>query len=243
MDLLKMSCILGGAARGGPISIVWLRMWNLRSGELFPCGMFPRGARAGIRDGLLFDFTVSGARIELANPPRGPVPKFVGVLARGAPRRVLARSFSDFNGTLVVVVFVIVDGADCAGVFDRGGAALDCVVARLSRYRSPQTRNGRPYSFSQDSSVFLSVSSTLGNSLAIRLRDFSSRSSLPGSRFSPFWPRSIRREASWLEFARSSRSLTSALCLSIRVRVGARCSLSASSRMISDSCAESKASL
>lgn len=168
------------------MSMVWLRIWYLRSGELSPCGIFPKGARAGIRDGLLFDFTVSGARIELENPPRGPVPKLVGVLARDAPRRVPARSFSDFNGTLVVVVFVVVEGADGAGVFDRGGTALDCVDARLSRYRSPQTRNGRPYSFSQDSSVFLRVSSTLGNSLAIRLRDFSSRRSLPGSRFSPF---------------------------------------------------------
>lgn len=121
------------------------------------------------------------------------------------------------------------------GVFARGGGARDAEAYNSSRYRSPRTRKGRPYSSSHLSRVFFSSASTFGSSFAIRLRIFSSRKSFPGSRRSPLLPRAIKRDASWLDAARSSRSLISSRCRSIFSRVGSRCILRASSRAISAS--------
>lgn len=82
------------------------------------------------------------------------------------------------------------------GVFDLGGAFFAAVSAITSRYLSPKTRNGRPYSSSQSSSVRMISASILGRSLAMRFRIFSSRKSRVGSRFSPFVPFAKSRDAS-----------------------------------------------
>ena len=154
------------------------------------------GARAGIRDGETLPLLDVGAAVDCERGFARTVWKpVVGVLDRswegGGPLTVAARlAGADF-----------VDGArdGIDGVFERGGGCLDCMAAISSRYLSPKTKNGRPYSSSQASRTFFSSASTLGSSLAMRLRIFSSRSRRVGSRFSPFWPRSMRRDPScWL---------------------------------------------
>jgi hypothetical protein len=81
------------------------------------------------------------------------------------------------------------------GVLERGGGLATTGVSS-SRYLSPWTRNGLPYSSSHLSNSFRRSASTLGNSLAILFLIFSSLKSLPGSRLSPLLPRAMRREAS-----------------------------------------------
>lgn len=235
-----------------------------RSGELLPCGMLLSGARtvgAGILLGLgplgLWGIPVTGLW------PDTEAPKFVlaaeaGLVAAdggraadcglteaakglralvgvcdlgGGPRSVPLR----LAGGAVLTDLGCVAGAWLLGVFDRGPAALAAALWMSSRYRSPWTRNGRPYSSSQLSRMSRKSASTFGSSLAIRFRIFSSLRSLVGSRFSPFCPRIIKRDASCDEAARSSRSLISDRCLSIIASVGARCSLRASKRAISAS--------
>ena len=75
----------------------------------------------------------------------------------------------------------------------------------------------------------------------MRLRIFSSRKRRVGSRRSPFL--AIRRDASWLDWARSVLSWTMERCLEMRSRRGARWCLRASRRDISPSWAERRASL
>jgi len=134
-------------------------------------------------------------------------------------------------------------GGSPLGVLARGGGALAAAALSASRYRSPNTRKGRPYSSSHCSRTCSSSCCTFGKSFAIRFLIFSSRSSRVGSRRSPFCPFPSSRDASWLAVARSSRSLMSERCLSMSCNVGARCSLRDSRRSISASCADRRASL
>ena len=190
-----------------------------RSGELLPYLRFESGCRAGIRVGLRvvfvddalascgFDDLAVSAAMGVLVVPLDPEVKWPTLLAR-------------LNGA----GFDIVPGVGVgAGVLDRGpGPGLASSASIQSRYRSPCTRNGRPYSSSHCSRALRNSAMTFGRSLAIRFLIFSSRNSLPGSRLSPFWPRVIRREASWLDDASSFRSCTRLLCLSTSARVGAR---------------------
>lgn len=258
----KISFIFGGGTRGGPIwplsvllrsSLPWPTIAGLvrRSGELLPCGMLLKGALAGIFEGLLmlpappYAETEApklvldadgGALVEAARGFRG-----VGVwdLGGGGPRNVPLR-LADCAVLEADLGWVVETGL--LGVLDRGGAAFTRAASSSSKYRSPWTKKGRPYSSSHSSRIFLRSASILGKSFAIRLRIFSSLRRRVGSRFSPFCPRAMRREASCDEAARSLRSLIRERCLSTIANVGARCSLSASSRAISASCADRRAS-
>lgn len=145
------------------------------------------------------------------------------------------------DGTGAFAGFAV--GANAFGVFERGGGTFAAASSMRSRYLSPNTMNGLPYSSSHASRTFVSSASTFGKSFAMRLRIFSSRRSLVGSRLSPFAPFINNLEASWLEAARSSRSLIKERCFSMSCSVGARCSLSASSLDISASWADRSASL
>jgi hypothetical protein len=128
-----------------------------RSGELPPCCMLLRGARAGILDGLFMPDAdmepPNPEETELANGLRDTLaPKFeTGVLARlgGGPRTVAARLGADLGPVAGFVGIPVFEG-----VFARGGTALEAEAYNSSRYRLPWTRNGRPYSSSQSSSVF-----------------------------------------------------------------------------------------
>ena len=142
----------------------------------------------------------------------------------------------------------LTEAGSAFGVLLRGGMAFglaDALLSSSSRYRSPLTQNGRPYSSSQLSSTRRRSASTLGSSFVMRFRIFSSLSSLPGSRFAGPWPfgPASRREASWLLASRSSRSWIRLRCFSTAARIGARCAFRLSRRLISCSCADSNASL
>lgn len=169
------------------VRIVFEASWRLdaagrcaRSGDLLPC-VVDNGARAGMRDGLVF-LTVETAAVDWEKAlPRTVLLKLVGVLDRNV----------EAGGALTVALLPAAevlefDRAGIDGVLERGGGALACVASISSRYRSPKTRNGRPYSSSHDTRIFVNSASTFGSSFAIRLRIFSSRSKRVGSRFSPF---------------------------------------------------------
>lgn len=159
----KRSFIRGGGAIGGGIFRIVAESsreggGGRRSGEFPPCGILVRGARAGIFDGLF-------ARVELAMTEADMVelPKLLrdtlaprletGVFARlgGGPRMVPAR----LGGADLGAVAGLEGMAEFEGVFARGGAALAAEAYSSSRYRSPWTRKGLPYSSSHDSRVFL----------------------------------------------------------------------------------------
>ena len=114
--------------------------------------MFFKGARAGILDGLLATAEETGAAgTELARGFRDTlILKFaVGVFDRdgGGPRTVPPR----WPAGAGLAGF----GCDCGateGAFDGGGADLEEAYSS-SRYRSPWTKNGRPYSSSQVSKI------------------------------------------------------------------------------------------
>jgi len=207
--------------------------------------MLLSGAREGIFEGLRvwLPAAVAGRAVEgwgfvflpIVPPPAG----VFGRIVEG-PRIV---SGAGFCADAAVAGLTAGRGGSPFGVFARGGGARAAAADNTSRYRSPKTRKGRPYSSSHCSSTCSSSCCTFGKSFAIRFLIFSSRSSRVGSRRSPFWPFPSSREASWLAAARSSRSLMSERCLSISCNVGARCSFSASRRSISASCAERRASL
>ena len=159
--------------------------------------MLLRGTRAGIFVG------------DLAPPLDGPIVLyFVGLLPVGVlvadrggggplielPGREIG-SLNELPGREVALEAL---GGGPDGVLERGGGFSTGEIS--SRYRSPWTRKGRPYSSSHISSSPRKSASILGNSFAILLRIFSSRNNLPGSRRSPLFPRAIKREASWLEF-------------------------------------------
>lgn len=149
--------------------------------------MLPRGTRDGIFEGDLLPFVVGAFRLMLPAPvgvfvaERGGIPRAVSL-----PRLFEAVCFAEFGCDFF---------GGPAGVLERGGAFEEAAVIS-SRYLSPKTKNGRPYSSSHLSSSFLRSASTLGNSLAILFRIFSSRSSRVGSRFCPLFPRAMRREES-----------------------------------------------
>lgn len=227
---------------------------GLRSGELLPLAMLLKGSRAGILDGLrtlppkleadtdevkALPAVDDGPMTEEASGLRDDIA--VGVFdlcGGGAPLRVAFRLADGAFADLVDA-----DGGGLLGVFDRGGAALGGAAASSSsRYLSPCTRKGRPYSSSQLSRILRRSASIFGKSLAMRFRIFSSRSRRVGSRFSPFDAFAMSLEASCEDAARSCRSLMSERCLSTIARVGARCSFSASRRAISASCEDSRAS-
>ena len=179
---------------GGPIFRIVFALYTgsggpRRSGELFPWGMLPKGTRAGILEGVL----PPAVDIELARGLRVTVP--VGVFAPerggGCPLIVLPPCWLGGAGLMTLAA-----GGGHEGVFDLGGADFALDAASSSRYGSPCTRNGRPYSSSQLSKVFFRSASILGRSLAILFLIFSSRSRRVGSRFSPLVPRPISREAS-----------------------------------------------
>ena len=125
------------------------------------------------------------------------VPKLVGVFVvdRGGGG-ALATLFARLAAGVGLAEAFLDAGGGPEGVFDLGGGALACEAAISSRYRSPCTRNGRPYSSSHCSKIFLNSASTLGRSFAMRFRIFSSLSRRVGSRFSPLVPRSISLDAS-----------------------------------------------
>lgn len=120
------SFILGGGAIGGGIFLMVDESSRTggagrRSGELPPCCIFLKGARAGIFDGLLME---AADATELAKVLRDTLaPKFeTGVFARlgGAPRTVPAR----LGGCDLVAVVGLVGMPVLEGVFARGGAGF-----------------------------------------------------------------------------------------------------------------------
>ena len=153
------------------------------------------GTRAGILDGerapvLMLEVVLAGGfrRIML-----------VGVLVPeregGGPRRTLPPRW--LGGAIDLVLLLNDDAGAMDGVFDRGGGAARLDVSAISsRYLSPRTQNGRPYSSSQSSRTFLRSTSILGSSFVILFLIFSSLNSRVGSRLSPFCPRTISLDAS-----------------------------------------------
>jgi len=162
-----------------------------RSGEPFPF-IFDNGALEGILEG---EFVLAvAAETELAIGFLRPVPPATGVLAPaldgalggGAFTLLFARLGGPVLVFTIVVVAVLLSVVG-AGVLDRGpGAGFASDASSSSRYLSPCTKNGRPYSSSHFSKTFLNWMASLGRSLAILFLIFSSLKSRVGSRFSPF---------------------------------------------------------
>jgi hypothetical protein len=102
-----------------------------RSGELPPCCMFFKGARAGIFEGLFAAEAID--MTELASGFRTLALKLeTGVFARlggGGPRTVPARLGAADRGRVAGFVGI----AAFEGVFARGGAAFDEVAYSSSR--------------------------------------------------------------------------------------------------------------
>ena len=115
------------------------------SGELLPCFRLDRGTRAGIREGLRvglpgMEVGGGGGRLVAAAP-------VVGVL-------FMERGGTDLGGAATLLgadLGPLSEGVAPAGVLDRAGGTffLEPSVASISsKYRSPKTRKGRPYSSS-----------------------------------------------------------------------------------------------
>lgn len=136
----KRSFIRGGGAIGGGIFRIDAVESSLdggggrRSGELPPCGMFFRGARAGIFEGLFAtDDMMNADMVELAKALRDTLAPSVdtGVFARlgGGPLNVPAR----LGGADLGAVAGLVGIAEFDGVFARGGAAFGAEAYSSSR--------------------------------------------------------------------------------------------------------------
>ena len=135
--------------------------------------MLRSGARAGIFDGL-FAPTEDMTELDITELPSGfprtLAPKFdvdtgVFALLGGCPPRIVPGRLVGADFGAVVGCFVGMPLFD--GVFARGGAAFDVEAYSLSRYRSPCTRNGRPYSSSQLSNVFFKSYPDISSNLTL----------------------------------------------------------------------------